>query len=754
MPPNNSSIFVDDDNEEASNGTYSDQHDDSNSNIDSDCYSKSDDSWKDCDEKTTDSEASDLFSSSEEESSSEQPDNAPKPSKRLLSSASAATAAASVCCLYALEKHRQTKLTNIPLVMGQIPAGSQMESIYDKLKKGGEHEKSGGVLNQPIVPSLFVGTNGQLASTAAYLSSGQSSSVSSVVRFSETLVSSYDGAEIHLDWEVPNHQYNNKNKNNNKRGREKKENQPTSIATTTAIATAIATSTATRKTGILSGTISHPTILILHGINNSSQYGYIKSLQRAMTDRGWNAVAMNFRGCAKHKRGLRNTIPMTTPRSYTASYTGDLRSIVHQITGRMDNNRQLPLFLVGNSLGANLVTKYLGEEGLAGTLPRNVVGGVSLGNPFRFRADRIPIVPFGAMMGAARKANYFFQRKAMVISMTGNGNKTNNNTKVHVHSDPRTITLASLDRVLAPTMVRTVSHPPYETKIGYGHKKRGNSTNTNDSGSTSNDASSSSTEEDASSASAADAYWADSSCYKQGRHVSVPLLHIIARDDNLCYDSARYFLGYSLQNPNVVVVQTRTGGHLGWWHKPSSASTSSSWGLNSWADGATADFIRAVMETNAEREEGNHPSNHQAITAAIDDAHNLFGSNRISGSISESIGSDDSSSSSSPATRGTRTSMRVLPGDCDDDSTIATNDHSNYNNNNNSISRSIPRETTGGGGTTAARSPKPSRTYFQFQQVLLLQQQQQHRGDENLERNRLLEKHESIELARLFRSRL
>jgi predicted alpha/beta-fold hydrolase len=729
MPPDNSSIFVDGDSEEASNGADSDQLG-SNSNSNSNSNNKSEDSWKDCDdEKTTDSEPSDMFSSSEEESSLSKQlnNNAPKATKRLLASATAAAAA--VCSIYALEKYRQKKLTKIPLVMGQIPPGSQMESICNKLQTSngkGEHEKLGGVLNRPIVPSLFVGTNGQLASAAAYLSSGPSSSVPFVVRFSETLVSSYDGAEILLDWEVPNHQHsnNNNNKNSKERGREKKEDNKAAATF--------------RKTAILSGTISHPTILILHGINNSSQYGYIKSLQRTMTDRGWNAVAMNFRGCAKDNKhqGLRNNIPipMTTPRSYTASYTGDLRSIIHQLTGRMtdhNNNRHQKhprpsLFLVGNSLGANLVTKYLGEEGLAGTLPRNVVGGVSLGNPFRFRADHIHTLPFGAMMGAARKANYFFQRKAMAMSMPGTTNETNNNNTVH--SDPRTITLASLDRVLAPTMIRTVSHPPYETKIGYGHEKSGNSNISND----------------ASSDSAADAYWADSCCYKQGRHVSVPLLHIIARDDNLCYKSATNFMGYSLQNPNVVVVQTRTGGHLGWWHTPSSASSTSSsfWGLNSWADGATADFIQAVMESNSERKEANNnlSSNHQATTTAatIDDAHNLFASHPISS------GSDDSSSSM----RGTISSMRVLPGDCDDDFTIATNDHSNYNNNNvtNNSSRGIPR--------AAARSPQLSRTYFQFQQVLVLQQNQQNGGEEKLERNRILEKHESIKLAQLFRSRL
>jgi predicted alpha/beta-fold hydrolase len=41
----------------------------------------------------------------------------------------------------------------------------------------------------------------------------------------------------------------------------------------------------------------------------------------------------------------------------------------------------VPMFLVGNSLGANVVTKYLGEDSMAGILPACVAGGISLGNP-------------------------------------------------------------------------------------------------------------------------------------------------------------------------------------------------------------------------------------------------------------------------------------------------------------------------------------------------------------------------------------
>ena len=393
---------------------------------------------------------------------------------------------------------------------------------------------------------------------------------------------------------------------------------------------------------------------------------------------------------------------MTTPRSYTAAYTGDLRSVVRQLVSRMKpnngRNSNCPLFLVGNSLGGLLVTKYLGEEGLAGTLPENVLGGISLGNPFSFRSNRATF-PFGIAIGAARKFNYFCQRKAMSMNQNESSSPTSN-----VHKDPRKITLASLDKALAPAMVRTSLHPPFQTKIGYGHIKNG---------------------DDISALSPEEEYWADSSCYQQGRHVSVPILHVMARDDTLCYPSARSFLGYSLQNPNAIVVQTRTGGHLGWCHKPNKKSKSDSWwGLDSWADGATADFIQAVMDTQ----------NGIARTPAaiIDDAHNIFTPKKVGGSDASDIGRFVSET----------VSTRPLSGDRDGNSTVATSDHSSH-------------EEIRKGPQTPISDKKPSKTYFKFQQILLSRNQwEEEQQVLLLERDRFLERRESQESLRLLRSRL
>jgi predicted alpha/beta-fold hydrolase len=319
-----------------------------------------------------------------------------------------------------------------------------------------------------------------------------------------------DGAHIAVDWEVPN-------------SLRKKEITAEKI-------------------------IRHPVVLILHGINNHSQFGYMKSLQRTFCHRGWNAVAVNFRGCGG--------VPLTTPRAYTAAYTGDLRSLVLQISSQLQKG--VPLFLIGNSLGANLVTKYLGEEGLAGTLPEAVVGGISLGNPMLFRTNRVKF-PHSVLMGLARKKGYWDQRHAVKemndpLFATAKRNATWSQT------------LGGLDQSLAPVMIRNNPYPPFEFRIGY---------------------------EDA------DEYWTDSSSYEESQFISVPFMHVTARDDFLCHERFKSLLGYALSNPNIIVVETRTGGHLGW-HEAHPES-SSWWSVDSWANEATADFIQAIMVAHSER---------------------------------------------------------------------------------------------------------------------------------------------------------
>ena len=190
-------------------------------------------------------------------------------------------------------------------------------------------------------------------------------------------------------------------------------------------------------------------ILILHGINNDSSFGYMRSLQRTFANRGWNAAAMNFRGCGG--------VPMTTPRGYNAAFTGDLRNLVLQISVRMEE--KVPVFLVGNSLGANLVTKYLGEEGLSGTLPACVAGAISLGNPLLFNTETIKF-PFNVVMGAKRKQGYIQQWQTF-------SKMTDPLFQESFRKMLLSTTLGGLDQAVAPIMARNELFYPFASRVGY-----------------------------------------------------------------------------------------------------------------------------------------------------------------------------------------------------------------------------------------------------------------------------------------------
>lgn len=413
------------------------------------------------------------------------------------------------------ELQLQKSLTKPPTTYGQVPTNTSIHSIHKKLTASDDC-----ILSRPIQPSLFVGTRAVISSTAAYLLGGPSAA-ESFLRFREIITSSQDGAKMGIDWEIPRHR-----------------NKLSKIFHTPE----------ERKGHVLNGPIREPVVIVLHGINNDSSFGYIKSLCRSYASRGWNAAAMNFRGCGG--------VPLSTPRGYNAGYTGDVRNLVLQISARME--KDVPIFLVGNSLGANVLTKYLGEEGLSGTLPRNVAGGASLGNPLLINSEivRFPFNIFLALgvkkyyaanWGELRKMKDPSYRKAFFKGLYST-------------------TIADLDRGVAPTLSRNDPFFPYAPRIGYKD---------------------------------ATAYWMDSSSYRVIRYISVPFLNLISSDDFLASETSRKKLGFCIGNPNVLVVETLCGGHLGWQESP--PETNSSFGSSSWSDVATGDFFESIMKTNIER---------------------------------------------------------------------------------------------------------------------------------------------------------
>ncbi len=105
-----------------------------------------------------------------------------------------------------------------------------------------------------------------------------------------------------------------------------------------------------------------------HGLEGSSQAGYIKRLVKKCVERNYSALAWNFRGCSGE--------PNRKLYSYHSGKSEDLRSVVEHV---LNNKSYSQIFLVGISAGGNMTLKYLGEEGEG--YPSSIVGASTISVP-------------------------------------------------------------------------------------------------------------------------------------------------------------------------------------------------------------------------------------------------------------------------------------------------------------------------------------------------------------------------------------
>lgn len=102
-------------------------------------------------------------------------------------------------------------------------------------------------------------------------------------------------------------------------------------------------------------------IILVHGLEGSSDSGYMRSMAQAALEAGFAAHRLNLRGC-----GGTEFLSRTF---YHAGLTADVFALLMEL----DRQRRAPLFLVGYSLGGNVVAKLAGEMGKDG---RALIAGV------------------------------------------------------------------------------------------------------------------------------------------------------------------------------------------------------------------------------------------------------------------------------------------------------------------------------------------------------------------------------------------
>ena len=110
-----------------------------------------------------------------------------------------------------------------------------------------------------------------------------------------------------------------------------------------------------------------PILIVLHGLEGSSQSSYARMTLKAAADHGWRAAVLHFRDCGDYRNRL--------PRRYHAGETGDIRFFLESLrSGGHDG----PMVAVGFSLGGNVLLKYLGENGVSTPLDGAVAACVPL----------------------------------------------------------------------------------------------------------------------------------------------------------------------------------------------------------------------------------------------------------------------------------------------------------------------------------------------------------------------------------------
>lgn len=95
-----------------------------------------------------------------------------------------------------------------------------------------------------------------------------------------------------------------------------------------------------------------PLVLILHGLEGSSKASYVQALLAGLQKRGIAGAAMNMRMCSGEPNRLKQT--------YHSGKTEDLDFLIRQCLKEFPERE---IYLVGYSIGGNIILKWLGENG-------------------------------------------------------------------------------------------------------------------------------------------------------------------------------------------------------------------------------------------------------------------------------------------------------------------------------------------------------------------------------------------------------
>jgi predicted alpha/beta-fold hydrolase len=136
---------------------------------------------------------------------------------------------------------------------------------------------------------------------------------------------------------------------------------------------------------------AHPTLLLVHGLEGSSESVYMLSTAFKAYRAGFNVLRLNLRTCG-------DTLHLTET-LYNSGMSQDLRALINEL---IERDKLTDIFLGGFSLGGNMSLKLAGEYGA--NFPRELKGVAAVSPSVELAASSARI---------EQRANWIYQRKFM-----------------------------------------------------------------------------------------------------------------------------------------------------------------------------------------------------------------------------------------------------------------------------------------------------------------------------------------------------
>lgn len=283
-----------------------------------------------------------------------------------------------------------------------------------------------------------------------------------------------------------------------------------------------------------------PVLVCLHGLTGGSTEAYARAIVAPVTKPayqgglGYRAVVMNFRGCAG--------TPVTSPQLYSAGHTDDIRQALWYVRKMYP---RAPLVGLGFSLGANVLCRYLAEEGINSRL----VSGCLLS------------CPWDLVKNDLRLEGQWLNRSIYSAAL---GSNLTNLVKIHeseFKQFPEHDWVRTIPEILNPHSKRFMRSAMEDivSKVGGSSPPFPFAT--------------------------AHEYYVWGSSHHVLKDVRVPLLAINAGDDPIVQD-----LPDGVENPHVALIVTANGGHMGWFEKDAQGE------LQRWFKRPVMEWLRATAE--------------------------------------------------------------------------------------------------------------------------------------------------------------